>query len=269
MKFRILTEPFISPHNSNFIADASRKKRAFRYICLSQNTPRLAYSLLLKGPLCLTWVLLRQSVHRGLQGSFITSACTKFHAFNECARNYLQASWRARNYLQASWHVGSTEDAANLRCTRHDPGTAFKAQMDAAVTKIIADNRKKLQPILSTVTSSAAHDIPLHGKDSFGGNFCDLLDLCIEAGDTILKKHSETAAGSARYTSHRVQNELFAECEPVIRNEIVCAANSAVGLSVLADETADNFGVEQLSLGVRFVDGDCIREEFFWIYSSF
>ena len=115
---------------------------------------------------------------------------------------------------------------------------------------------------MSTIIYCATHDIPLRGKDSSGGNFCDLLDFRIEAGDTKLKEHFDTAAGNARYTSHRVQNELLEACEYVIRKSMVQAANNAVGFSILADETADIAGIEQLSLGIRFVDNDCIREEF-------
>jgi len=164
--------------------------------------------------------------------------------------------------MRSSWHKGSTEDAANFRHTRQKPETAVIPQLDAAIAKQIAENRQKLEPIVSTNIYCGTHDIPLRGKDSSGGNFGDLLNFRIEAGDTVLKEHSETAAGNARYTSHRVQNELLAECESIIRNDIVCAANSAVGFSILADQTADISGTEQLSLGVRFVDGDCIREEF-------
>jgi hypothetical protein len=122
--------------------------------------------------------------------------------------------------------------------------------VNAAIAKQIAENQQKLEPILSTIIYCATHDIPLCGKDSSGGNFGNLLRFQIEAGDTVLKEHSETAAGNARYTSHRVQNELLTECESIIRKDIVCAANSAIRFSILADETADISGTEQMSLGV-------------------
>src|SRR6218665_56005 len=133
VKVRLLTEPYMPPQNYNFKADSTDKKRTFRYSWLSQYSPWLAYSPLLKGPLCLTCVLFPQSVHRGLQGSFIASPCTKYHAFNECARNH----------MQSSWHKASTEDAANFRRTRQKPETAIIPQLDAAVAKQIAENRKK------------------------------------------------------------------------------------------------------------------------------
>lgn len=80
-----------------------------------------------------------------------------------------------------------------------------------------------------------------------------------------MKTHLETSAKNARYTSHRTENELINISEEVLRTNLVIAANNSIGFSILADETADISGTEQLSIGVRFVDLECekmIREEF-------
>ena len=54
-------------------------------------------------------------------------------------------------------------------------------------------------------------------------------------------------------------------CEETVRNEIVPLANNSVGFSILANETADISGTEQLAIGVRFFDEKnvLIREEIF------
>ena len=90
VKFRLLTEPYIPSEDYNFKADLPDKKRAFRYEWLSEYSPWLVYSPLLKGPLCLTCVLFPQSVQRGLQGSFITTVCAKYHVFNDSNSRRLQ-----------------------------------------------------------------------------------------------------------------------------------------------------------------------------------
>ena len=94
----------------------------------------------------------------------------------------------------------------------------------------------------------------------------------------------ENTAGNAKYTSVRTQNELISICEDVVREDNVCedvvrednvcedvvrednvcedvvrednvsAADASVRFIILADETTDISGKEQLSLGVRFVD---------------
>ena len=47
---------------------------------------------------------------------------------------------------------------------------------------------------------------------------------------------------------------IFRPRDPPTRNELVSAVNRSPGFSILADETADIFGTEQLSIGVRFFD---------------
>ena len=53
-------------------------------------------------------------------------------------------------------------------------------------------------------------------------------------------------------TSVRVQNELIVLTYVVVRDTIVKAANDSNGFSIIAKETADISGTEQLSIVVRF-----------------
>ena len=52
----------------------------------------------------------------------------------------------------------------------------------------------------------------------------------------------------------------------MLKEEIVAAVKNSIGFSIIADETADISGTEQLSIGIRFVDqhdaNAVIREEF-------
>lgn len=109
------------------------------------------------------------------------------------------------------------------------------------------------------------HDLPLRGKTSDEGNFRDLLKFRIQAGDTILKQHLEEGPRNAQYISVRTEHEIINICEEILTNDIISKANASKCFSILADETTDIAGVEQLSLGVRFIDFNdklVIREEF-------
>ena len=64
----------------------------------------------------------------------------------------------------------------------------------------------------------------------------------------------QKASGNVKYTSPKIQNELINLCEETVRDAIVPLANNSVGFSILADETADISGTEQLAIGVRFLD---------------
>ncbi|XP_017489347.1 PREDICTED: uncharacterized protein LOC108377586, partial [Rhagoletis zephyria] len=81
--------------------------------------------------------------------------------------------------------------------------------------------------------------------------FMDLIRLRIEAGDESLKKHFEEGPKNAKYTSPESQNEIIALCGEVVKDMIIADAKKASAYSILADETADISGKEQLSLILR------------------
>jgi len=96
--------------------------------------------------------------------------------------------------------------------------------------------------------------LSLRGKISSEGNFKDLLKFRMQAGDTILRQHLEEGAKNAKYTSVRTEHKIIEICENIIANDIVSKAKASKCFSILADETSDIAGIEQLSLGIRFAD---------------
>lgn len=91
----------------------------------------------------------------------------------------------------------------------------------------------------------------------------DLVQLRIDSGDTEMKRLTESKK-NATYTSPRIQNELIEMCGDTVCNLILKDVKKAFAYYVLADETADISGKEQLSIGVRFFDEEkmVVREEF-------
>lgn len=79
-----------------------------------------------------------------------------------------------------------------------------------------------------------------------------------------LKNISKIAGKNATYTSPQIQNEIIDICGTAIKADLVRDIKKAYAYSILADESADISGKEQLSIGVRFFDVDkmIIREEF-------
>lgn len=86
----------------------------------------------------------------------------------------------------------------------------------------------------------------------------------IESGNKQLQEHLELGKKNAQYLSPRIQNEIINLCGAVVRDLVVYEVKKADGYSILADETADISGKEQLSTGVRFYDEKkgLVREEF-------
>lgn len=69
---------------------------------------------------------------------------------------------------------------------------------------------------------------------------------------------------NAKYLSPQIQNQLITICDLIIKDDIVQDIKKSFAYSILADETADISGKEQLSVGIRFFDEEkcLIREEF-------
>ena len=103
----------------------------------------------------------------------------------------------------------------------------------------------------------------LEDKTNNPGNFQTLLNFRIESGDEILKGHFETASKNATYSSKTIQNELIFCFGKYIRETIVEEIKQAKFFSLIADEASDSSQKEQMSLVLRFIDGNGeIREEF-------
>lgn len=256
LKNDLLRNCWTPSENYDFKNDSICKKRIFRHAWLRQYKPWLAYSAHLRGAICKLCVLFPQKVKRGYKGAFITTAFVKYKDFHEAVQYH----------VNSQWHKFSTIEANNVMSITDGKQQAINLQVHSAAHNTIKENKEKIFSIVSTIVFCGTNDIPLRGKLSTTGNFQNLLNFRVEAGDDVLKAHLETCSKNAKYCSVRTQNDIINICGNIIRDDIVVAANSAVGFSILADETTDIAGVEQLSLGVRFpehINGESIiREEF-------
>ncbi|GBP09518.1 52 kDa repressor of the inhibitor of the protein kinase [Eumeta japonica] len=127
-------------------------------------------------------------------------------------------------------------------------------QLNKYYQGIIEENRKIITSIISCITFCGSHDLALRGKHYGEGILEDLYKLRNDAGDLVLKKHIEHGKKNASYRSIDIQNEIIAICGDVIKADIVKKVKEAEAYSVLADETADISGTEQLSIGLRYFD---------------
>lgn len=232
--------------------------RAFRHQWLHENGSWLTYSAVegVKGAFCRICVLFKPSIHRGVQGRFIIKPFTKYKDFHASSKIH----------ITSNWHSESMSRAKDFMDIMNNKKISVFEQVNFGLYNQIETNRKKLKSIISTVLYCGTHDMSLRGKKSDSGNFHDLLDFRVESGDVVLKDHFLSNVGNAKYSSHRTQNELIALCGRILKEDIVCEANAANAFSIIADETADISGVEQLTIVIRFLDKRSsplkIREEF-------
>ena len=149
--------------------------------------------------------------------------------------------------------------------------------VDVNLRKQIADNRKKLEPIIDTIVlcgrlglAYRGHrdDKQYHaevGEYSKGGvgNFVELLNYRIRGGDVVLQEHLTKCNKNSSYISKTSQNHLIKCCGQIITDEIIFEVKKNKFFSIIADEARDCSNKEQMSLVLRFVDSNCdIREDF-------
>ncbi|XP_069354562.1 52 kDa repressor of the inhibitor of the protein kinase-like [Maniola hyperantus] len=247
-KLEILKNCWIPPPSYDFAKDAVQLKRKFKHSWLAQYAPWLAYSQTLKGALCIYCVLFPPTL-TNMQGSFMVRPFTRYKDMHEFAKTHASSQCHKSSATAAKCFVENMP---------------VDVQLISAHQKEIDANKKVLASIISTVIFCGTHDLPLRGKGQHEGVFEDLIKLKIESGDQIMKEHIESGAKNATYTSPRIQNEIIDLCGDVIRDDIIAEVKKAHAYSILADESCDVSGKEQLSIGVRFFDEEkmVVCEEF-------
>ena len=168
---------------------------------------------------------------------------------------HLDSAYRARVFQQ---QVATGSDVADMQ--------------DKAAEKERSKNRESLKRLLKGVEHLGRLGLPLRGHRDSGklsaddisyteGNFRATLQLMAECGDTVLKEHLKSAKKNATYISPASQNDLIESVEITMREAVVEELKSARYFTLLADETTDVSGKEQLSVCLRYVLPDTTLRE--------
>lgn len=92
-----------------------------------------------------------------------------------------------------------------------------------------------------------------------------MLAFRVDSGDVVLNEHLKNPTNKKGvYISPIIQNELIDISGKLLKTRVISNAIRNVYFSVLADETSDISGIEQLSIGVRYFDKESqkVREDF-------
>lgn len=153
----------------------------------------------------------------------------------------------------------------------------IKSQLNKKHDRDKEENRAAIRPIIETILFCAEQELPLRGDVDSGplslekpaskdGKFRALLRLRANSADENLRRHVINCARNASYISPKIQNEVLQTCSDIVTEDIVTRINKSSCFTILADETMDVSGVEQLSLCVRYVDRKSdafvLREDF-------
>ena len=224
-----------------------------------------------KGLWCAECVLFQDRTHTAI-GPFVSRPLTVF-------KKVMGKEGAYEVHQNSSTHKTSRARAAEFMSrTRRDGSTSehdIRSQMDRARQVTAEANRRVLRPIIDVVLTCARQNIALRGHRDDGrlgeeepagndGNFRSLLRLLLRHGNEELKSDIKTAPSNATYLSKIIQNEIL-ECAGAVLRDSIRRAVGEHFYSVLADETTDRAGREQLAIVLRYAtprDGSwCITEE--------
>ncbi|XP_065684766.1 zinc finger MYM-type protein 1-like [Hydra vulgaris] len=145
----------------------------------------------------------------------------------------------------------------------------IEVSLDSSRKQRIEENKKKLESIVKTIIFLGRSDMPLRGhrddrkyqgeigessKNTGLGNFIELLNFRVDAGDLILKEHLLSAPKNSTYISKTIQNKLIECCGNAVEEVLLNDIKKSKYFSIIADEASDCATIEQLSIVIRYVD---------------
>ena len=227
--------------------------RACQYNYLLDN-PWFVYSKAEDGLFCLPCVLFANV--KGL-GQLV---CKKFDHWTKKSTKF--ASHNSKKYHQ----LAMTQVDA-LKTNMNKPGSSIEDHIRQTNKEEVLRNRYIIRSLAEAVLFCGRQCISLRDDSTADagnnrGNFLALVDFAVKSGNRILGDHLESAARNAIYTSKTTQNEIIECIGEHLRDKILKDIKAAKWYSILCDEVVDVGNKEQVSIVLRFVDGQTIREEF-------
>lgn len=159
------------------------------------------------------------------------------------------------NHEKTPGHMTASTLAENFLSVSKGQMKNIQSVISQTYSDKVEKNRKTLLSILDVVINLGQRNVAFRGNwkdDTEDGNFIHFIQWKSHFDD-VLSQHLETAPGNAKYLSPMIQNEMISCCGDEIRDVIVQRIQKSKYFTVLADETADISGTEQLSICIRYV----------------
>ena len=266
-KYRILTkepnpDPLSYPRNRQY---GSVSFRQFQPAWLKQY-PWLHYSHHVDGVFCRACVVFAPHTVGGQAlGSFVTKPF----------KSWVNRSQKMNSHAQLHYHMTCMAKMNEFVARFEHPSEAIHTKFDNETKKRMEENQKVIESLLKVVMLCGKQGLAFRGhrddhvvwtepdehETGNQGNFIELVRFRAETDD-VLRRHLEGAPKNAHYTSKTIQNELIDIICKQIRFDILCEVKKAKFYSIIADEVSDVANKEQLSLSLRYVHDEHVKEVF-------
>lgn len=180
---------------------------------------------------------------------------------------------KANAHAKNDYHQSSMAKMDEFLRRYNNPSQAVNTLLESEAHQIIERNRKVIESLLKIVILCGKQGIAFRGHrddnvnwvvgEDHGneGNFIEIVRFRAET-DPILANHLVSSPRNAKYTSKNIQNELIGVVGQMIQKEIIDEVKRASFYSVIADEVTDAANKEELSLVLRYLTEDGIKEVF-------
>ncbi|CAF1228488.1 unnamed protein product [Rotaria sordida] len=225
----------------------------------------LSYSKIHQGVYCRYCVLFSRKGENQALGQFI----------NKQLRSLKDAIEYLSNHDKCDYHKFSVNQATECISRYPHANSDVNILLNNINEQQQNENRRVLASIIKCILFLSKQNIAFRGndKDEFlndnninPGNFTSLVLFTAEAGDQALQKHLNHHQKNATYLSWQTQNELINICARLIKNKLLNELTTTLKFyAIIADETSDLSGTEQLSISIRFVsdENDILIKEIF------
>jgi hypothetical protein len=173
------------------------------------------------------------------------------------------ATLTLKQHEQTQYHKLSTIQSTEFFARYNDPTKDVDHLMRTADEEQQCENRRILISIVKCVLFLGKNNLPFRGDDDNGlpnsenrsqGTFKSIIQFRSDAGDFVLANHIKNCAKNATYLSATIQNELIISSGTFIRAKLLRELiENEKNFAIIADETSDVAGIEQLSITIRYV----------------
>jgi hypothetical protein len=167
---------------------------------------------------------------------------------------------RFPKHEQSKSHSAAITICENFKDICNGQKKDILSKISTAHEQLIVKNRATMLSILDVIMALGKCCLPLRGsweKEARKENSVFRYFIHWKAGfDDILSIHLKKCPRNAQYLSPTTQNELILCIGQEVREMITNKANMASHFSIMADETTDVSGSEQLTVCIRYVSDE-------------
>lgn len=173
--------------------------------------------------------------------------------------NWKKALERFDEHQKSKFH----RDCVTKLCHHSEPSVSVSSQLNDAHAKASDRHYAGLLKLISSLKYLIQQGLAIRGHDDLEGNLRQLMELRAEDCPIIKEWLSSNS-----YMSHDIINEIIAIMCRNVTSDVVDEIRQREFFSVIADETRDISGVEQMSFCCRTVDSNYeIQEDFLGLYA--